>query len=91
VIAGLEKLGTHGHEALAVLEEAAKEVAENVVEADEDTAVRKAFDDFPVDVRCQHLPDDIRVTARFVEPTDDSYIRGIWHDTLLKSGSPHHA
>src|SRR5262245_15598992 len=79
-IAGLEKLGAHCDEALAVLEETAKEVAEYVVEADVDTAVRKAFDDLPVDVRCQHLPNDVGVTARLVEPTDDSYMRGIWHD-----------
>ena len=58
VIAGLEKLGAHGDEALEVLEKATKEVAEHVVEANVDTAVRKAFDDFPTDVGFQHLPDN---------------------------------
>jgi hypothetical protein len=75
VIAGLEELGAHGDEALTVLEEPAKEVAEYVVQADVDTAVRKAFDHFPVNVWCQHLSNDVGVTARFVEPTDDSYMR----------------
>jgi hypothetical protein len=42
-----------------------------------------------VNIRRQHLSDDVGVTARFVEPTDDSYLRGIWHEDLLKSGSPH--
>ena len=51
VIAGLEKLGAHGNEALEFLEETAKEVAEYVVEAYVDSAVREAFDDFPADVR----------------------------------------
>jgi hypothetical protein len=41
-VAGLEELGAHGDEVLVVLEETAKEVAEYVVEANVDTAVRKA-------------------------------------------------
>src|SRR5262249_30254461 len=91
-VAGLEELRTQGDEALEGLEESAKEVAEHLVEANVDTAVRKAFDDFPADVRCQHLPDDVGVTAGFVEPTDDGYMRGIGHQSLLKFGSPpHHA
>src|SRR5262245_58155675 len=92
VVAGLEELGAHGDEALEVLEETAEEIAEYVVEAQVDTAVRKAFDDFPADIGCQHLSDDVGVPARLVEPTDDGYRGGIWHGCHLKVGSPsHHA
>ena len=55
-VAGLEELPAHGDGALEVLEPATEEVAEHVVESDIDAAVRKAFDDFPPDVRRQHLP-----------------------------------
>ena len=59
--AGLEELCAHGDEALEVLEKATEEVAEHVVEADIDAAIRKAFDYFPPDVRRQQLPEeDIR-------------------------------
>src|SRR5262249_36407603 len=76
-VAGLEELGAHGDEVLKVLHEAAKEVAEYVVEANVDTAVGKAFDHFPTDVRRQRLPDNVGVAARFVEPTDQSDLSGI--------------
>lgn len=51
VVAGFEELGAHGDEAIEVLEKAAEEVAEHVVESDIDTAARKSFDDLPPDVR----------------------------------------
>jgi hypothetical protein len=88
--AGLEELCAHGDEALEVLEEAAEEIAEDVFEADVDATVRKAFDDFPADVQCQHLPDDVGVTPRVVEPTDDSYLSRIRHERLLQLGAPPH-
>src|SRR5262245_37561761 len=81
-VTGLKELCAHGDEALEVLEEATEEVAEHVVEADIDTVVRKAFDYFPPDVRRQHLPDDVGVTPRFVEPTDDSDLSRIRHESL---------
>src|SRR5262245_11802109 len=89
-VAGLEELCAHGDEALEGLEQATEEVAEHVVEPNIDTAVRKAFDDFPPDVRRQHLPDDVGVTPRVVEPTDDSYLSRIRHERLLKFGAPPH-
>jgi hypothetical protein len=46
---------------------------EDVVEANIDATVRKAFDDFPADVRCQYLPDDLGVATRLIKPTDDRY------------------
>src|SRR5262249_23156184 len=81
-VAGLEELGAHGDEALEVLEKTTEEVAEDVVESDIDTAVRKAFDYFPPDVRRQRLPDDVGVTPRFVELTDDSDLSRIRHESL---------
>src|SRR5262245_48973666 len=81
-VTGLKELCAHGDEALEVLDKATEEVAEHVVESDIDTAVREAFDDFPPDIRRQHLPDDVRVTPRFVEPTDDSDLSRIGHESL---------
>src|SRR5262249_16474815 len=89
-VAGLEELCAHSDEALEVLKKATEEVAEHVVESNIGTAVRKTFDYFPPDVRRQHLPDDIGVTPRFVEPTDESYLllvhadlRMLWGTLLL--------
>jgi hypothetical protein len=81
-VAGLEELGAHGDKVLVLLEETTKEVSEYVIETNVDTAVRKALDDFPADVRCQHLPDDVRVAALVVEPTDGNYM-----DSGMKASS----
>src|SRR5262245_40407112 len=89
-VAGLEELGAHGDEALEVLEKTAEEVAEHVVEPEVDTAVREAFDYFAPDVRRQHQLEDVGVTPRFVEPTDDSYLGRIRHESPLKFGAPPH-
>jgi hypothetical protein len=83
-VAGLEELSAHGDEALEVLEETAKKVANNVVEANINSAIRKAFNYFPPDVRGEHLPDDFGVAPRFVEPTDNRYLSRIRHESLLK-------
>src|SRR5262245_2628787 len=44
-VSGFEELGAHGDEALEVPKETAEEVVEYIIEADVDTAMRKAFDD----------------------------------------------
>src|SRR5262245_23313818 len=76
---GFEELGALGDKVLEILKKPAEEVLEHVVEPDVDTTVRKAFDDFPPDVRRQQLPDDVGVTAGFVKSADDRYVSGFCH------------
>ena len=87
-ITQLDELGAQGDKALEVLKETAEKVVEHVVEPDVDTAVRKAFDDFPPDVRRLQLPDDVGGAAGFVKSTDDRYISGVCHGNISSPGRP---